>query len=65
MAEAWRTRLSKPRPGLSGGCGSKAICPYRRRGSLAPHYERLTCAIFSIGGWADGYTNAVLRMQER
>jgi hypothetical protein len=37
--------------------------PYWRSGSLAPDYDQITCAMFHIGGWADGYTNPVLRMQ--
>ena len=38
--------------------------PYWRSGSLAPNYEAITCAIFHIGGWADGYSEAVLRIVE-
>lgn len=35
---------------------------YWRRGSLRPYYESITVPTFLIGGWMDGYVNAVARM---
>lgn len=62
-AEEWRVRLEQTPPWIIEWLRQQTDGPYWRSGSLAPHYERLSCAIFSIGGWADSYTNAVLRMQ--
>lgn len=64
-AEMWKARLEQTPPWLMEWLRRQTDDPYWRSGSLAPDYERITCAIFHIGGWMDGYTNAVLRMQER
>jgi hypothetical protein len=64
-AEEWRARLEQTPPWIIEWLRQQTDGPYWRNGSLAPHYERITCAIFHIGGWTDGYTNAVLRMQEK
>ena len=64
-AEQWKLRLEKTPPWLIKWVEHQTDGPYWRTGSLAPHYDRITCAIFHIGGWADGYTNPVLRMQEK
>ncbi|HET9223876.1 MAG TPA: CocE/NonD family hydrolase, partial [Roseiflexaceae bacterium] len=63
-AARWKERLEQP-PWLIEWLRRQTDGPYWRNGSLAPDYERIACAIFQIGGWADGYTNAVLRMQEK
>ncbi len=64
-AAQWKARLEQTPPWLLEWLRQQTDGPYWRSGSLAPDYERITCAIFHIGGWADGYTNAVLRMQEK
>lgn len=38
---------------------------YWLHGSLKTDYAAIRCPVFHIGGWADGYTNAVFRMAER
>ncbi|WP_296387804.1 CocE/NonD family hydrolase [Reyranella sp.] len=35
---------------------------YWRRGSVCEDYTAIDCAVFAVGGWTDGYTNAVPRM---
>ncbi|HLF26258.1 MAG TPA: CocE/NonD family hydrolase [Anaerolineae bacterium] len=62
-AELWQARLAHTPPWLIEWLREPTDGPYWRSGSLAPNYNRITCAIFSIGGWMDGYTNPVLRMQ--
>jgi hypothetical protein len=62
-AAQWKARLEQTPPWLLEWIRQQTDGPYWRRGSLAPDYSRMACAIFHIGGWADGYTNAVLRMQ--
>jgi putative CocE/NonD family hydrolase len=39
--------------------------PYWRRGSLAPDYDALDCAVFQVAGWTDAYVDAAFRIQER
>jgi len=33
-----------------------------RHGSVCEDYERIQCAVFAVGGWADGYSNAIFRL---
>jgi putative CocE/NonD family hydrolase len=35
---------------------------YWRHGSVCEDYAAIQCAVFAVGGWTDGYTNAVPRM---
>lgn len=35
---------------------------YWREGSVADHIERIKVPVYAIGGWADGYSNAVPRL---
>ncbi|MBN1220993.1 MAG: CocE/NonD family hydrolase [Anaerolineae bacterium] len=63
-AAQWKTRLEQTPPWLIEWLRQQTDGPYWRNGSLAPNYKQITCAIFCIGGWADGYTSPVLRMQE-
>ena len=37
---------------------------YWRQGSICEDYASIECAVFAVGGWADGYTNAIPRMIE-
>lgn len=35
---------------------------YWRHGSVCEDYAAIECAVYAVGGWADGYTNAIGRM---
>jgi putative CocE/NonD family hydrolase len=35
---------------------------YWRHGSVCEDYGAIDCAVFAVGGWTDGYTNAVPRL---
>lgn len=61
----WRARLEATPPWLLTWLRQQVDGPYWRRGSLAPDHEAIDCAVYHISGWADGYTNAALRMQEK
>jgi putative CocE/NonD family hydrolase len=63
--EAWRERLELTPPWLLAWLREQMDGPYWRRGSLAPDYDALDCAVFLVGGWNDAYVDPVLRMQER
>ena len=64
-AALWKARLEQTPPWTIEWIRQQVDSPYWRSGSLAPHYDRIRCAIFHIGGWMDGYTSPVLRMQEK
>ncbi len=61
-SDVWRRRLDDTPPWTLGWMRQQTDGPYWRRGSLAPDYDAIICAMFLIGGWNDGYTNPVLRM---
>ena len=37
---------------------------YWRQGSACEHYAAIRCPVMAIGGWTDGYTDAVFRLLE-
>jgi putative CocE/NonD family hydrolase len=38
---------------------------YWRWGSVCEDYDAIQCPVYAVGGWTDGYTNAILRLLER
>ena len=63
--DEWRARLEQTPPWLFAWIREQADGPYWRRGSLAPDYEALDCAVFQVAGWNDTYVDAAFRIQER
>jgi putative CocE/NonD family hydrolase len=37
---------------------------YWKQGSVCERYADITCPVYLVGGWQDGYTNAIFRMLE-
>ncbi|NMD94270.1 CocE/NonD family hydrolase [Rhodococcus sp. BL-253-APC-6A1W] len=37
---------------------------YWKRASVNENYADVQCPVFAVGGWADGYTNAIFRLME-
>jgi len=35
---------------------------YWRQGSVCQDYSAISCPVYAVGGWADGYTNAIPRL---
>ncbi len=61
----WLARLEATPPWLMAWIREQTDGPYWRRGSLAPDYDAIECAIFAIAGWTDAYVDAAFRMQAR
>lgn len=61
-AEMWKDRLENNTPYLLEWIKHQVDGPYWQNGSLRPGYDRVQVPVFLIGGWHDGYTNAMLRM---
>jgi putative CocE/NonD family hydrolase len=61
-AELWKERLENNEPYLLKWIKNQVDGPYWRNGSLRPDYSRVQAAVYLIGGWHDGYANAMLRM---
>ena len=60
-SEIWEEHLRNNRPWGYGYVKHMLDGPYWRGQSLAPGYDRVKCAVFVIGGWADWYPTALLR----
>ena len=63
--DEWRDRLERTPPWLFAWIREQTDGPYWRRGSLAPDYDALDCAVFQVAGWSDSYVDPALRIQER
>src|SRR3954454_24137401 len=63
--DEWRARLEATPPWLLAWMRNQVDGPYWRRGSLAPDYDAIDCAVFAVGGWNDSYVDAAFRMQAR
>ncbi len=37
---------------------------YWKHASVSENYDKITCPVFAISGWADGYSNTVFRLME-
>jgi len=62
--DEWRARLEATPPWLMAWIRNQADGPYWRRGSLAPDYDALACAVFQVAGWSDAYVDPVFRVQQ-
>ncbi|HWA50001.1 MAG TPA: CocE/NonD family hydrolase [Dongiaceae bacterium] len=60
--EMWRRRLEQVSPPAARWMSHSDRDDYWRSGSVCEDYSRIKAAVLAVGGWADGYTNAVLRL---
>jgi putative CocE/NonD family hydrolase len=60
--ELWRERLEQVVPFPEHWLRHQRRDDYWRHGSVCEDYSRITCPVYAIGGWADGYSNAVPRL---
>lgn len=62
--ETWERRLDVGPPMIEPWLAHQLEDAYWRHGSVAFGYERVTCPVLAVGGWADPYRNAVLDLVE-
>jgi putative CocE/NonD family hydrolase len=62
--ERWAERVDVTEPWVATWLAHQRRDDYWRQGSACEHYDRITCPVFAIGGWSDGYRDMVLRMVE-
>ncbi len=62
--ETWLDRLQRARFWLRQWLQHQRRDGYWRQGSVAETYGDITCAVYAVGGWEDGYSNAVPRLLE-
>lgn len=60
----WRERLEHNRPMTTTWLSHQERDDYWRHGSVCEDYSAITAAVLAVGGWADPYRDAVLRLVE-
>jgi len=60
--ETWMRRLRSNHPFPALWLRHQRRDDYWKQGSVCEDFGRITCAVYAIGGWADGYSNAVPRL---
>ena len=68
VGDSWRTswheRLAAGTPMIEAWLGHQLRDTYWQHGSVCEDYSAITCPVFAVSGWADGYRSAVLRLME-
>jgi putative CocE/NonD family hydrolase len=62
--ELWRERLEQTPNFVEQWVRHQLRDDYWRRGSACESYAAIRCPVMAIGGWTDGYTDAVFRLLE-
>jgi len=62
--DMWLARLEAVEPPAARWMSHSDRDAYWQSGSVCQDYSRIKAAVLAVGGWADGYTNAVLRQLE-
>jgi putative CocE/NonD family hydrolase len=60
--EQWLERLREVTPMIEPWLSHQRRDRYWKHGSISEDYGAIECPVYAIGGWADGYRSAVLRM---
>jgi len=60
--ELWMQRLKANDPWLIEWLEHQARDEFWQHGSVCEDYSKIDCAVYAVGGWADGYSNAVPRL---
>lgn len=62
--DMWKDRLASNEPWPSIWLRHLHRDAYWRHGSICENYDAIKVPVYAIGGWADGYSNAIPRMME-
>ncbi len=60
--EMWRQRLEGSGLWLATWLRHQRRDAYWRHGSICEDFAAVTCPVYAVSGWADGYSNAVFRL---
>ena len=60
--DLWMQRLKANEPWMIKWLEHQRRDEQWRHGSVCENYDDIECAVYAVGGWADGYTNAVPRL---
>ena len=62
--DRWLERLTQTPPHVEAWVAHQRRDAFWQHGSICEDYADIECAVYAVGGWTDGYTNAVLRLLE-
>ncbi len=62
--EMWKMRLEAIHPQIADWMTHQRRDGFWKHGSVCENYADIQCAVYAIGGWVDGYSNAVFRMMK-
>ncbi|WP_017586809.1 CocE/NonD family hydrolase [Nocardiopsis ganjiahuensis] len=62
--DMWRERLEANRPWVLKWLHHQRRDSYWKHASVCEDYSRIRCPVLASSGWADGYSNAVLRLMK-
>ena len=60
--DMWLERLGNNAPMAASWIEHQHRDAYWKQGSICEDYSSITAAVYAVGGWADGYSNAIPRM---
>lgn len=62
--QRWIDRMEQSPPFIEQWLAHQRRDEYWQQGSVCEDYSAIECAVYAVGGWADPYRNAVLRLVE-
>src|SRR5271165_6246229 len=62
--EMWQERLDAFHPQIHTWLTHQRRDDYWKHGSVNEDFGAITCAVYAVGGWCDGYRDAVFRLME-
>lgn len=60
--EMWLDRMERTPPFIQSWLAHQRRDAFWKQGSVCEDYAAITCPVYAVGGWADAYTNTVLRL---
>ncbi|MSP82680.1 MAG: CocE/NonD family hydrolase [Alphaproteobacteria bacterium] len=60
--QMWQQRLDAAAFPIESWMRHQRRDDYWKHGSICENYDDIQCPVFAVGGWLDGYTNAIPRM---
>ena len=62
--DMWRERLESNSVPLISWLKHQQRDEFWQHGSVCEDYDAIDCAVYAVGGWTDGYTDAIFRLME-
>ncbi len=62
--DRWLERLEQTPPFVEAWLSHQRRDAYWKHGSVCEDFAAVECPVYAVGGWADGYTNAIFRLLE-